>query len=100
MLREKVGFVTENEKSLIMQLYTKKKALEELFLTLCNPSLTELNKDSLYTKIVDDMGKTKTEFDKWWSDMSRKYQWKSCENKQWTIDFETSEIFLIEKPGI
>ena len=51
----------------------------------------------LYEKMVQDMGRTQTAFKKWWDDMSKKYAWKSIEGGNWEIDFDSCEVFLIEK---
>jgi CXXX repeat modification system protein len=97
MIKEKVGEVTVEEKEEIERLYERKTALNELLMTLNNPSMSEEEKNILYEKILLDMGKTKRLFDKWWDDAVKKYQWKGTEQDQWSIDFKTNEIFLIGK---
>ena len=94
MLKEKVGMVTEQEKNEIKALFERKNALNELLMTLSNPEMSEQAKNDLYERIVGDISRTKASFDKWWSDMSNKYQWKSVKNANWNIDFETNEISL------
>ncbi|MCX7920902.1 MAG: CXXX repeat peptide modification system protein [Clostridia bacterium] len=96
MVREKVGIVTETEAKEILQIFERKMALQELLMTLNNPSMTEQLKNEVYEKIVNDFGRTKIAFDKWWADTANKYQWKSVEGWQWSIDFDTCEIFLVE----
>jgi CXXX repeat modification system protein len=53
------------------------------------------NDDTLYEKMVSDMGTTATRFQNWWDDMYAKYQWESSEKGHWEIDFESCEIFLV-----
>jgi CXXX repeat modification system protein len=98
MLKENIGSVSEGEKDQIKKLYERKLALNELLLSLENPSLQEEQKQNIYNKLVEDMGRTKTSFDKWWQDMSIKYKFKSINGGQWMIDFDTNQVFVfIEK---
>lgn len=94
MLKEKIGTVTGTEKEQIEKLYERKIALNELLLTLNNPNMSEELRNNLYEKVVADIGKTKVQFDKWWSDMMEKYRWKSVEGGNWEIDFKTNDIYL------
>lgn len=86
----KVGIVTEKEKDEIEELYDKKIAIEKL-LSLA----TSNNNNDLYNKAIEDYTKVNKKFDKWWSDMGSKYEWQGDENGQWSINFDTCEVFLI-----
>ena len=85
-----VGKVTEEEKKEIQSLFERKNGLAELAKIL-NADNTEL-----YEKLVKDMGETKTKFQKWWDEMSTKYQWRGTATGNWQINFDTCEIFLNE----
>jgi CXXX repeat modification system protein len=85
-----VGKVTEEEKNEIQSLFERKNGLAELAKIL-NADNTEL-----YEKLVKDMGETNTKFQKWWDEMSEKYQWRGTETGSWEINFDSCEIFLNE----
>lgn len=85
-----VGKVTEEEKKEIQYLFERKNGLAELAKIL-NADNTEL-----YEKLVKDMGETNTKFQKWWDEMSTKYQWRGTATGNWQINFDTCEIFLNE----
>lgn len=95
MKRIKVGEVTKEESEEILRLYERKLALKEILPSLNNGLLPDEQKDELYEKILMDTGKTNTKFQSWWDEKSAKYKWESDENGQWTIDFDTNEIFLV-----
>ena len=86
-MRKLVGKVTEEEKNEILQLFERRNGLNEL---------TQIVKedDSLYERLVKDMGQTATKFQNWWNATSKKYNWESDPSGNWEIDFNTNEIFL------
>ncbi|OFK81142.1 CXXX repeat peptide modification system protein [Peptoniphilus sp. HMSC062D09] len=87
---KKVGMVTDKEKDEIEELYDKKIAIEKL-LSLA----TSNNNNELYGKAIEDYTKVNKKFDEWWAKMGEKYQWQGNENGQWSINFDTCEVFLI-----
>jgi CXXX repeat modification system protein len=92
-----IGIVTEEEKNEIERLFERKNGLSELMLSLPSNSFIEKElSSSVYEKLVLDMGKTKTAFDKWWSDMQAKYNWESTSECSYEINFETNEIILMK----
>lgn len=97
MYSEKVGVVTENEKREILILNERKSSLKELLLTLDSPMLTLDERDSMYKKIIEDMEEVSLKYREWWTEKSSKYNWKYSENGEWSINFHTNEIFLIEE---
>ena len=88
--RKLVGQVTPEERNEIQTLFERRNGLNELAKILTSDN-TEL-----YEKLVKDMGETSTRFQSWWTRMSQKYQWKSSENGNWEINFNTNEILLVE----
>lgn len=82
-----IGKVVDDEKKVIEDLYEKKIALENII------KIIEPNNESLYNKVVFDYGITLKEFEEWWANMSKKYNW---EGVNWRIDFQTNEIILLE----
>lgn len=91
MNKKVVGHVTEEEKTVIQTLFERRNGLNELAKIL-SPDNAEL-----YERLVKDLGETTTKFQKWWDDMSTKYQWEGVENGNWEINFQTNEILLSTK---
>ena len=48
-----------------------------------------------FERLIKDLGETSIKFQKWWNQMSEKYQWESIDGGNWEIDFDTCEIYLI-----
>lgn len=86
-MKKLVGEVTKEEKNEIQLLFERRNGLTELAQILKED-------DSLYERLVKDMGLTATKFQNWWDAMSKKYNWESDPNGSWEIDFNTNEIFL------
>lgn len=89
MEKKLVGQVTVEEKDTIQALFERRNGLNEL------AKILTVENEELYEKLVKDMGETGTKFQNWWNEMSAKYNWESCENGNWEINFETCEIFLV-----
>jgi CXXX repeat modification system protein len=88
--RKSVGKVSEEERDEIKTLFERKNGLNELFKTI-----TEDN-SYLYERLVMDMGRTSSQFQKWWDEKSVKYHWENVKGFHWEIDFNTCEIFLVK----
>lgn len=88
-MKKLVGKVTEKEKREIQTLFERRNGLNEL------AKIVTASNDTLYEKLVMDMGETGQKFQNWWNRMSEQYQWESHENGNWEIDFNTNDIFLI-----
>lgn len=86
-MRKLIGQVTEEEKKEILDLFERRNGLTEL-------AQIVKEDDSLYDRLVKDMGQTATKFQNWWDQTSNKYNWESAPNGHWDIDFNTNEIFL------
>ena len=88
-MKKVVGQVSELEKREIQILFERRNGLNELakILTADNTELYEL--------LIKDLGETSIKFQKWWNQMSEKYQWESIDGGNWEIDFDTCEIYLI-----
>ena len=95
MYKEKVGSVTEEEKLEAEKLFERNMALNELVVTLNNPAISIVERENLYEKVLNDIGKTKSNLQKWWNEMSIKYEWKSSPCGKWEIDFSSNDIYLI-----
>jgi CXXX repeat modification system protein len=89
MTKKTVGQVTEEEKNEILQLFERRNGLNEL------AKILTPDNDTLYQKLVKDMGETGIKFQSWWDRMSAKYQWEADENGHWEINFDTCEINLV-----
>lgn len=87
-MRKLVGQVTEEEKNEILSLFERRNGLNEL-------AQIVKEDDSLYERLVKDMGQTATKFQNWWDRTGKKYNWESTPDGNWEIDFNTNEIWLI-----
>ena len=57
--------------------------------------VSELEKREIQILFERRNGETSIKFQKWWNQMSEKYQWESIDGGNWEIDFDTCEIYLI-----
>lgn len=87
--RKKVGQVTVEEKKEIQQFFERRNGLNEL------ARIVTTDNSELYEKLVKDLGETGTRFQQWWDRMAQKYNWESCDNGNWEIDFDTCDIYLV-----
>lgn len=84
-----MGQVTVEEKKEIQQLFERRNGLNEL------ARIVTTDNSELYEKLVKDLGETGTRFQQWWDRMAQKYNWESCDNGNWEIDFDTCDIYLV-----
>lgn len=94
MNREIVGIVTEEEKNELMILFERKLGVEELTATLESNLLSPDKMLDMKNKIADELERGTGNLQHWWDKMHEKYNWKSIEGYNWTIDFKTCEIYL------
>ena len=87
-MKKFVGKVTEEEKKEIQSLFEHKNGLNEL------AKILTADNESLYEKVVTDLGETSSKFQGWWDRMAMQYNWERASNGNWEIDFNTNEIFL------
>lgn len=87
--RKLVGQVTTEEKNEILTLFERRNGLNEL------AKILTAENETLYEKLIKDIGDTSMKFQNWWNRMGDKYQWESVEGGNWEIDFETCNIFLV-----
>lgn len=90
-IKKLVGQVTPEECREIQQLFERRNGLRELALII------KANESELYDKMVQDMGETNTKFQAWWGRMGEKYQWESCDDGHWEINFDNRNIYLVTK---
>lgn len=88
-MKKVVGQVSELEKREIQILFERRNGLNEL------AKILTADNTELYERLIKDLGETSIKFQKWWNQMSEKYQWKSIDGGNWEIDFDTCEIYLI-----
>ena len=88
-MKKVVGQVSELEKREIQILFERRNGLNELAKILI------ADNTELYERLIKDLGETSIKFQKWWNQMSEKYQWESIDGGNWEIDFDTCEIYLI-----
>ena len=91
MAKKLIGQVTQQEKNEIQTLFERRNGLNEL------AQILTMENESLYEKLVKDLGETSSKFQDWWNRMGDKYQWESSEGGNWEIDFETCNIYLVTK---
>ena len=88
-MKKEVGIVLPEERDEIQALFERKNGLNELAKILTSEN------ESLYEKLVRDLGENSTRFQNWWNEKSFKYQWESADNGNWEIDFNTCKIYLV-----
>lgn len=88
-MKKLIGQVTPEEKNEIQSLFERRNGLNEL------AKILTAENTELYEKLVKDMADTGSKYQNWWDRMSQKYRWKSVENGNWEINFESCEIFLV-----
>lgn len=88
-MKKVVGQVSELEKRKIQILFERRNGLNEL------AKILTADNTELYERLIKDLGETSIKFQKWWNQMSEKYQWESIDGGNWEIDFDTCEIYLI-----
>lgn len=88
-MKKVVGQVSELEKREIQILFERRNGLNEL------AKILTADNTELYERLIKDLGETNIKFQKWWNQMSEKYQWESIDGGNWEIDFDTCEIYLI-----
>lgn len=88
-MKKLVGKVTIEEKDAIQTLFERRNGLAEL------AKILTADNTALYEKLVTDMSETTAKFQIWWDEMFEKYQWESCEDGNWEINFDTCDIYLI-----
>ncbi len=89
-MKKIIGQVTEEEKNEIQALFERRNGLNEL------AKILTADNETLYEKLIKDMGETGSKFQNWWDSMAQKYQWESTPNGHWEINFDTCDIYLIE----
>lgn len=94
MEREAVGRVTPAERDEIRELFLRKNALQELFLSLAKLDAETLERSPLYEKVIKDMSVVNGRFQAWWDAKAAAYGWKGKAGSSWNIDFDTCEISL------
>ena len=87
-MKKVVGQVSELEKREIQILFERRNGLNEL------AKILTADNTELYERLIKDLGETSIKFQKWWNQMSEKYQWESIDGGNWEIDFDTCEIYL------
>lgn len=88
-MRKKVGNVSPEERDEIQALFERKNGLNEL------AKILTADNDSLYEKVVKDLGQNSTRFQNWWNEKAQKYSWESAVNGNWEIDFNDCLIYLV-----
>lgn len=89
-----VGRITPKERDEIQALFERKNGLDALVVSLQQNS-TVLANEAFYEKLVTDMGKTTTRFQKWWDVKAKFYGWQGIPGHRWEVNFETCEVSLV-----
>ena len=88
-MKKVVGQVSELEKREIQILFERRNGLNEL------AKILTADNTELYERLIKDLGETSIKFQKWWNQMSEKYQWESIDGGNWEIDFDTLSLIHI-----
>ena len=89
-----VGKVSLKERDEIRTLFERRSGLLELVQSLAQNGSGLLDNTVFYEKVIADLGRTKTRFQKWWDDKAKAYGWQGKPGWQWSIDFDTCQISL------
>jgi CXXX repeat modification system protein len=89
-----VGKVGPKERDEIRALFERRNGLLELVQSLAQNGSGLLDNTVFYEKVIADLGRTKTRFQKWWDDKAKAYGWQGKPGWQWSIDFDTCQISL------
>jgi CXXX repeat modification system protein len=89
-----VGKVSLKERDEIRALFERRSGLLELVQSLSKNGGGMLDNAVFYEKVVADLGKTTTRFQKWWDDKAKAYGWRGKPGWQWSIDFDTCQISM------
>ena len=95
-----LGRVNEEELKEIEMLFRRKSALENMFIVLAqriNDKEYSENSNSMYEKLVTDLGITNQNMGQWWMNTSAKYKSKVEERKKWTADLGTGVVSLLDE---
>lgn len=93
-MKKIVGKVTAEEKNEIQTIFERRNGLNEL------AKILTAENETLYEKLVKDMGETSVKFQNWWDCMGKKYQWESIDGGNWEIDFDTCNIYLVKEESL
>ena len=75
--------LTDEECEEIEDLFEKKNAYENLI------KIVDVDNDKIYQKLISEYSKTLSNFNAWWSNYSKKYNW---EGTNWVIDFINKQV--------
>ena len=88
-----LGKVLKSECDELRTIYQRKRALQELILTLSSePENNE--SDQFYEKLIKDLMTTGQKMSDWWIKTAYHYGWQYTEQDSWRINFDTCEVFL------
>lgn len=99
MNRIKIGEVTESEKTDLLIKHERIIALKEVAATLVNNSIENVVRQKLENKSEIESPKAVEAFNLWWTSKAAKYGWMKQNNTNWSIDFNTNEIFIVPNTG-
>ena len=89
-----VGKVSLKERDEIRTLFERRSGLLELVQSLSQNGSGLLENAVFYEKVVADLGKTTTRFQKWWDDKAKAYGWQGKPGWQWSINFDTCQVSM------
>lgn len=90
-MKKVIGEVTQEENREIQKLYERYNSLRELSI------IVDASNGNLYEKLMIDLAETQSMYQSWWSRMKNKYKWEGTDLEQYEINFDTSEIFQLDK---
>ena len=88
-MKKLVGIVTKEERDEVKYLFERKNGLLEIINCIDSSQ-------SIYDKVVMDLGQTTVKLQNWWSKYADLYKWEQADNGHWEINFETGEIYLVD----
>ena len=90
--RRRVGQVTKAERDEIRRWVERENGLVELAMIVDEDH-------PLHDRLAADRRHTAEAKSSWWGTMAERYRWESANGAQWTVDFETREVWLQPTPA-
>lgn len=92
-MKKLLGKVTNEEKEQVMAISRRRNALHELFSSLNSEAATPNN--TLYERIVEDIGDTNQRLKDWWITTAKAHNWSFTEKDAWQVEYDSNELYLI-----
>lgn len=94
--REVLCIVDQDINDSIFESYNMKNALEDLAIVIANNNEQLKNDSDLYKRLIDDYARYRLKVENFWEPFLIEYKDKITPDKELSLDFRSSELFLRE----